>query len=86
MKINKPCEICKIKVATQRHHKFPQYKRYRKLYKDIIDQPFNTQDTCADCHLSGKVETWTEKEFVEHAQKEGYKVEMPKSLRCNVFN
>jgi RecJ-like exonuclease len=80
-----PCEICRIKIATQSHHRFPQYKRYRKLYKNIIDESFNIQKVCIDCHLSGKVETWNEKEFIEHALEEGYRVQMPKSLRCNTF-
>ncbi len=60
------CQICEKKRAEQRHHKFPQYKRYRKLYPEFIDHPDNLVDVCADCHMVKSLPTWSEKEFCEH--------------------
>jgi len=58
------CYICG-KQATQLHHRFPQYKRYKKLYPNHIHHPDNLMDICENCHLTKPVEHWTEKEFCE---------------------
>lgn len=60
------CEVCNKRLATQHHHKFPQYKRYRKLYREFIDHPDNLIPVCADCHMVKSLPRWTEREFCEH--------------------
>jgi hypothetical protein len=60
------CEICLKNQAEQKHHKFPQYKRYKKLYKEFIHHTENLVDICADCHLNKSVPHWTEREFCEN--------------------
>jgi 5-methylcytosine-specific restriction endonuclease McrA len=45
------CEICKTRVATQRHHRFPQHKAHIKCYgKKLIDAAFNIVPVCSECN------------------------------------
>lgn len=62
----RPCEKCRIKTATEKHHKFSKTKGKNgtaKLYKDYIDHSENIQYLCYDCHHNKPLDKWTEKEF-----------------------
>lgn len=59
--------ICRCgKQASQSHHKFPQTKRNRILYGDLIDHRLNREPACADCHVSHRsphLTHWSEAQF-----------------------
>jgi len=55
-------------MATDSHHKFPQYKLHKKLYPDFIHHPDNILHYCSDCHLQKSIVKWTEIEFCLHFQ------------------
>lgn len=46
------CEVCRIRKASQLHHKFSQTKWAKKLYGDLIHDFRNITFVCADCHSS----------------------------------
>jgi hypothetical protein len=70
------CQVCNHAEATQRHHKFPQYRRHRKHYGKILDEPFNILYVCVDCHVShGRIPIefiWSEFIFRAMATAQGY--------------
>ena len=70
------CPKCGSPHATHRHHKFPQHEANRAKYGKLIDQPFNIQYYCADCHSShaqlGAGDTWDELKFVIEAVRAGF--------------
>jgi hypothetical protein len=71
--------------ATDKHHLYSQTQYAKRTYGDIINQDFNIIFIPNRCHIWKSIPTWNEKEFIEHALEEGYRVQMPKSLRCNTF-
>lgn len=75
------CEICGIREATQRHHRFPQYARYRRRYGKMIDEPFNIIPACGVCNGSHanipEWAKWCEYEFRLEAAARGYKLPGP---------
>lgn len=78
---NVPCQVCGKQVATQRHHKFSQTKRARKVYGKLLDEVFNIVRVCADCHTSHAHipdnMIWSEREFRENASARGFKLPEP---------
>jgi hypothetical protein len=75
---NMLCEFCKRRKATQRHHIFPQYKRYKKKYGKLLDEDFNIKMACGSCNISHRnVEIWNECMFRYNALKLGYKLPKP---------
>lgn len=79
--MNRLCEICGVWIAGHRHHRFPQYKRYRQHYGRLIDAPFNILRVCPRCHTSHASmpgwAIWTEREFREAAIHAGYELPGP---------
>ena len=73
MKFNKPCELC-MQPAQHKHHIFSNTKVNRKLYKGLLDKPFNIIYLCADCHLAGIIPKYTEIEFIEAGEKAGFRL------------
>jgi len=74
----KLCEICKKKIATHGHHKFPQTKKNHSLYPEHIHDHRNIQNCCFWCHIghSKGLIKWSEIEFcdalgIEPRSKEG---------------
>lgn len=66
--MNPLCSCCKIVIATQKHHRFPQRKWAKKLYGDLIHDNNNLQDVCYNCHIGNPhigLVHWTEREFCE---------------------
>lgn len=49
--------------ATEHHHLFPDYKRHRELYGDLLDHDKNIKWVSHDCH--DKMPNIQEKEFCE---------------------
>lgn len=47
-----PCQICRFREATERHHIFPQHKDARKRYGALLDEDFNILPVCSHCHAS----------------------------------
>jgi hypothetical protein len=81
MKTNKPCALCN-KPASDRHHLLSHDKRYIKIYGTLIDEPFNIIYLCNNCHLTRPVPKFSELEFRQEAEKQGYILpEMSKSLQ-----
>jgi len=71
--INKLCAFCKLRPATQYHHKFSQSVVNVKIYgRKLIDDPFNRVPACSHCNAShANVETWNENQFRGAAEKAG---------------
>lgn len=61
----RPCQECRKRRATGRHHLFSQTKGNRKAYGDLIDHPRNVLWLCDDCHLWQPVDKLTEAEFCQ---------------------
>ena len=65
---NRPCEICKVKQATEKHHRYSQSKIAIKKYgRKNIDNPKNIMYLCHECHqfkLPSSAK-FTEREFCE---------------------
>ena len=65
--VKRVCPKCG-RMASHRHHKFPQTKENRRKYGKLIDAEFNIEYFCADCHSShaklGDGDTWDELEFL----------------------
>lgn len=59
------CEICKIKQATEAHHKFSQSKLNIKMYGDLINNPANIMYVCEACHKWKPIPKFTEQEFCD---------------------
>jgi hypothetical protein len=57
------CPICNEWKSLTMHHKFPQTKLNKKLYKEFIHHPKNIFYCCLGCHLNKPIPTWSEKEF-----------------------
>lgn len=60
------CECCNKYKATQKHHKFHQFKWARRLYGKLLDDPRNIQYVCQHCHVghaSPDLIHWDEIEF-----------------------
>lgn len=77
------CKYCGIKKATGRHHKFPDTVPNRRYYtKKLLDQDFNIELACQDCHTSHshipKTDIWDEKKFRKEAKKHGFNLPLPK--------
>jgi hypothetical protein len=54
---------------------FPQYKRHRKIYGNLLDADFNIRMMCIDCHISQKnLPTWNERQFREAAELMGFEL------------
>jgi hypothetical protein len=73
------CECCKKNIATQKHHRLPQTKLYKKLYPEYINHPDNIQMVCTHCHVSHRspnLEIWKELRFCDH-----FKI-VPRSKSC----
>ena len=74
---------CGMFAYTQRHHKFAQHKRHRSNYGSIIDEPFNIEYACPDCHTGHRNipgwAVWDERKFREQAAAHGYI--LPKPLK-----
>jgi len=60
------CEICKNKIATQKHHLFSQTKLNKKIYAEYIHNKDNIIFVCEECHLWKAIPKWTEYEFCKH--------------------
>ena len=69
------CVICGS-MATQRHHCFANTKMNRRNYDWLIDEEFNIEPVCADCHSShAKIPPcliWNEEKFRDEALKHNY--------------
>jgi 5-methylcytosine-specific restriction endonuclease McrA len=63
--MNRPCEVCKEKVATEQHHRFSQTKWAKKLYGSLIHHEANLMALCYDCHHNKPLDKWSEKEFCQ---------------------
>jgi predicted CXXCH cytochrome family protein len=62
------CTCCGTIGYLDAHHKWPQTKWAKKLYKELIHAPINIQLACNGCHAghsSPKLIHWTEKQFCE---------------------
>jgi hypothetical protein len=71
---------------TDKHHKYSQTQYARRTYGSLLDEKFNLVDISNRCHLNKSIPSWSEKEFIEAAQAEGFRVNMPKSLQYKTFN
>ena len=79
VKMLRPCGICGERVATDKHHKFPQHKENVKAYgRKLIDADFNILPACNHCHASHRNvpgwAMWDEMTFRLTAEEYGYKV------------
>jgi len=82
MKLIKICQKCNKNKASEIHHRFSQKKLYRKIYGDLIDAKFNIQYLCYDCHHNKSLDKFSELEFRQEAEKQGYNLPtMSKSLQ-----
>ena len=74
--VRRVCPKCG-RLAAHRHHKFPQTKENRAKYGKLIDEEFNSEYYCSDCHSShAKLEngdTWDELTFICEAIKAGFR-------------
>lgn len=62
------CQVCYTHPADQLHHKFSQTKWAKRLYGELIHDPRNLMQVCADCHASHaspKLVHWSEQEFCQ---------------------
>ena len=91
-KNNKKCTnwLCDKKetctdIITDRHHIYPQTQYARRTYGSLLDEEFNIIDISNRCHLNKSIPVWSEKEFIEAAQAEGYRINVPKSLQFKQF-
>jgi len=63
----RPCQRCRTRPATQRHHRFPQTKANVKHYgRSLINNSLNIMLVCEYCHsghadMDGDI--WTEHDF-----------------------
>jgi hypothetical protein len=57
------CEVCLKRPAEHLHHKFPQTKINKNLYKDFIHHEKNILKVCSICHLSKPIPKYNEIEF-----------------------
>lgn len=53
--MNRPCELCKIRIAEQRHHALSDTKKNRELYGDLLDNNLNIYFLCSICHLNRSI-------------------------------
>ena len=65
MRYNRPCELCKVRVAEHKHHIFSNTKQNRKKYGKLLDDRRNIMYLCSVCHLNKPIPKWTEREFCE---------------------
>ncbi len=66
--MNPICSCCRQRIATQKHHKFPQRVWAKKLYGDLIHDKRNLQDVCYTCHIGAphpKLIHWSEDQFCD---------------------
>lgn len=70
---------------TDIHHIYPQTQYARRTYGSLLDEPFNIIHISNRCHLNKSIPTWSEKEFIEAAQAEGFRINIPKSLQYKEF-
>ena len=61
------CEICGIRRATDKHHKFKKYKWRIRVYGGLMHDGKNLQNVCHQCHMneSEGLLVWSEYEFCE---------------------
>lgn len=71
--------------ATDKHHLYSQTQYARRIYGSMLDEDFNIMFISNRCHLNKSIPTWSEHEFIEAAQAEGYRIKMPKSLQYKRF-
>ncbi len=68
------CEICGAS-AQQHHHRFPQTRANRRVYRKLIDHPANLVPVCGNCHAShAHVPSdlrWSEEEFRAELSRRG---------------
>jgi 5-methylcytosine-specific restriction endonuclease McrA len=63
--MNRPCELCGIRIAEQAHHLFSQTKHNRKKYGSRLEHPGNIMYLCSVCHLNKSIPKLRENEFLE---------------------
>lgn len=90
LSINRPCEKCGIRTATQVHEKFPATKPNLKQYGKLIYEPFNLAGMCANCNVShndiyteDREFNWHESRFRKEAEKNSYA--LPEWMKSNQF-
>jgi len=66
----RPCELCGIRVATDKHHLFSQTKHNKKKYGERIHHPGNIMYLCSECHLNKSIPKLREDEFLEATKNE----------------
>lgn len=77
---NKIMRVCKFcgGWATQKHHKFRNSRKNKKIYGKLLDAQFNLEDACADCNSSHanipQWAIWSEDQFRNEAIRRGYKL------------
>lgn len=81
-----PCKSCG-RPCLPVHHKYPQHKRARKVYKELLDDPWNREHYCDACHSGHRnikrEDMWDEERFREEAKKRGYVLPEPlRSYKC----
>jgi hypothetical protein len=65
MEFIRPCSLCGVNRATDRHHLLSQSKHYKKKYGKLIHDHRNLIYLCNGCHLNRSIPKFTEKEFCE---------------------
>lgn len=68
IKLSQEARVCECgprcyKRATEHHHEFPNTKRNRALYGNLIDHDLNVKFVSHDCHP--KMKNISEREFCE---------------------
>ena len=71
--------------ATDHHHLYPQTQYARRTYGSMLNEDFNIVLISNRCHLNKSIPIWSEKEFIEYEQAEGFRIKMPKSLQFKEF-
>lgn len=88
--INQLCEKCQKRIATQKHHIFSKPKKagnpIRKIYGKLLDEPFNLQYLCYDCHHQKSLDKWNERQFRNAAEFRGYVLPEPSKSFQKVEN
>ena len=72
------CEVCGKAKAIEMHHNFPQNKRNKHYYKELIYNLTNITFICKNCHIN-HAPKWSEIEFcyamnIEPRSKEGKEI------------